>query len=226
VTFSRAWRLGRNIGVPIGVVAGTITIARNWATVESALEWLYPIGVIVLMGVALIAALAVIGYLLRPTKDYANEAEREHDRRIVGDARTYVNRDQVTWLASQDFGAAWEGERVGPFWNLVQRLPPGPENVPFDPELRRTLDELRRVTAEFLNFYALNTFGERSSVDDRDWRNIGWSSMEADDLRGGEREHWNTRRNGLHERADAVEVAYNDFVDAARRAHVLDAAAR
>lgn len=227
VTWSKAWKIVAGIGAVVALIAGVLRIAADWDRVEDYstrfFEWLYPLGVILLLLTALIALVVVVAVVIRRNRapqGYANEEEREHDRRVVREVRKRVSRSHVDWLRQHDFGGSWHADKIRGFMELPNDLG-AVEYIPFDERLRYRLGLLRVAVHGFLEFYALNTFADR--VGNENWRNIGWSRGEAESLRGEEMELWTTRRGGLHDHADAVAKAYDNFVLVARTLHLLDA---
>jgi hypothetical protein len=75
---------------------------------------------------------------------------------------------------------------------------------------------------DFLEYYSYNTFPERVYRPEEDWRNVGWSAGEAEDLRGEQREQWQERVRTLTNLAAQIGTTYDTFIDIARRKGLLD----
>lgn len=200
--------------VGIGAVVGVATI---WG--------FFPMGIIVLLAVALLGALWVAwethrGLTHATTTD---SARRQHDARIVAEIRELITRRNIEWLRTWDFGGGWAAASLGPFFQLDNLN--DVEHRPIDAELSVALRQLFDATDDFTNRVAENSFSE-ANLAGEPWRNVGWSSGEADGLEGDERRIWETRRDLLNAAADPVVDAYDEFVDLARRKLLLDAAER
>src|SRR5437016_4409699 len=81
----------------------------------------YPIGIIVLLAIALTAALSVAWVQHRQSTSTgespaADPGARRHDARIVAEVRALVSREHIEWLRTWDFGASWQSSSTNPFF--------------------------------------------------------------------------------------------------------------
>ncbi|HET8586591.1 MAG TPA: hypothetical protein VFM74_01825 [Candidatus Limnocylindria bacterium] len=199
----------------IGTVVG---VATAWG--------IYPVGVIVLLAVALVGALWVAWLGHRRDHDAAttappgpDAAARHHDARIVAEVRNLVTRPNIEWLRTWDFGGSWRDSSVRPLREL--NYLDDVEHRPIDPDLAASLRRFFDANREFTGLLTQHSFPERGGGDER-WRNVGWSGSEADSLEGDERRLWEQRRDLLNDGADPVAEAYDEFIEVARRQLLLD----
>lgn len=205
------------------VAAGLLAAVASVLGVTQAYGF-YPLGLIVLLGVAAAASLATAAEAVRrlrrananpPTID---PAQRRHDAGIVARVRAQVTRDDIEWLKGWDFGGSWRREDTEPAHRLTEL--DDVEHRPIDTELDEALRRLLDANREFLKSLGLCSFSERTVADER-WQNIGWTSGEAEALGSKERRIWESRRDQLNADADAVAEAYDAFIDVARRKLLL-----
>jgi hypothetical protein len=112
------------------------------------------------------------------------------------------------------------GAQSHPFMYLVREVGFA-EHQPFNADLSASFMRLLNATREFVNMEALNGFPARGEMG-AEWRNVGWSVIEIDDLEEVPRGVWEERHTKLNEAADEVGIAYNGFITVAWRLHLLD----
>jgi hypothetical protein len=205
------WKTGYTAALGALVALGVVvTAATRWSV--------YPIGLIVLLCAAIFGLVAVVVRLRRAPED---PMAHEHDAWVVREVRSRLSRTNVETLVSWDFGGSWRQDYVDPFMRLaydVDDVEHRPRDAAFGRELRALLD----ATHGFLEYYSYNTFMERVYRPEQDWRNVGWSAGEAEDLRGEQRELWQRRVRTLGSLAAEIGTAYDTFIDTARRKGLLD----
>jgi hypothetical protein len=201
-----------------------LAILGSIGTVSVALAWgFYPVGVIVLLSVAVIGALWVAWDSQQVPMDRALRGSdphaQQHDARLVAEVRGLVTRNNVTWLRQWDFGGSWRDEWMRPFIELEHL--DDVEHTPLDDDLAVALRRLFDANAAMMRVLTQNGFRERNASSDR-WWNVGWSGGEADGLEGRQRRLWEQRRDELNAAADPVAIAYDEFIDVARRQLLLE----
>jgi hypothetical protein len=153
--------LSRSIKViagTVGFVAAIIAIAEAWESIRShtrnLAEWLYPLGVIVVLVAVLLVVAALFLRSRRSPWSYDNDDARDHDRRVVRDVRTALARAQINQFRDIDFGGRWRGERIYPMQTLANL--DHVEHQPVAPELREAVRALFLTASEFGAYYPVD----------------------------------------------------------------------
>jgi hypothetical protein len=204
----------------LGGIGTVIGVATVWGV--------YPLGVIVLLAVALVAALwngamehrrANAAAVIAQAPIAPDPRARKHDAGIVLEIRHTLPRRSVTWLRQHDFAASWHDEWMDGV-REVERLE-DVEHIAFDPELQRSLTALFDSVTMFTQLLARH--GNVVPSDTYEMlMNVGWSPAEADGLVGDDRVEYERRTSELNHAADVVAEAYDDFIDVARERLLLD----
>jgi hypothetical protein len=127
----------------IGGVGAVYAVATLWG--------FYPLGLIVLLVIALVAALYVaqVEHRRASTNEQAlsagppslpDPAERRHDAKVVAEIRDILTRRDVTRLREHDFGALWMDEWMDGVREVARRE--DPEHIVFAPDLQQALTGL------------------------------------------------------------------------------------
>jgi hypothetical protein len=207
------WQWGKTFLAILGAIATVVGVAAIWG--------LYPIGLIVLLLVALVAALWVLYQRDKSSGTVAATPDprvRRHDSWIVAEVRKLVPRRNIEWLRTWDFGAAWQASLMDPFFQLEHLN--DVEHRPLDAELAVALERLFQVTDELAQLHAVNSFPDKNS---QGWADTGWSDVEGGKY-GKHRDLFQERRELLNNAADPVAATYDEFIDIARHKLLLEAA--
>ena len=134
------------------------------------------------------------------------DVDLEHVSAICGG----LGDRKLDWLRSNGFGVPWLDGQARPAIELAPLVAQLVE-VPFSPEIKRTLLALSNAIESFAAFYEDNTAVD-PLVRGEDWRFFEWDDPDSG---GDDRERddatWGGRAVRLHELASQVADAYEDF---------------
>jgi hypothetical protein len=190
-------------GAALGAVASVIAIV---AVRKALWSWLYPLPLIVLLAVALIASCVYIWIERRRP----SEADQLRLNRLL----SALPREAIRRLEGEDFVAAWRERSVYPLVYYVHELD-GPEEHFDSKAMERCRERLYAAAKSFIWAEAMKGFHHQLATG---FRNTGWSQgeLEDDDDKLAKAE---ARGHELRSAAADVLAAHGHLLAVARRRH-------
>jgi nitrogen fixation/metabolism regulation signal transduction histidine kinase len=198
-------------------IVATLTSKEVRHAIRDGAEWLYPLGVIAVLAILLLAAVVAIHILAGRVKRGRSQASAAGY--LSKDADTFkalvavFPRGDVAYWSEVEFGSTWHGSRTHRLMELVNDHD-AVEHRFLDQNLEKIRQELMAAANDLLHKCAFWGFQHRVLKDQYELGDAEWVRNNPPE---GERyERFEIRRRELSEAADHLVQAYDKLVTEAR----------
>lgn len=194
-------------GFVVGLATVLGTLAAFGVSAAELVDAIWPVGIVVLLSVALVVVSGAWFAHERRSKGVLPE-----DQRLLDGILHVLSRPRMRELQAHDFGVSWPEDLAYPataFWHEFDDV----EHRFVDRKLEHARADLYEAAGEFTDDEAMNGWTHKTR-DDR--RNVGWSSGEVEGL-PEEYRIFEQRRRTILRSAQAFIAAHARFVEVAKQ---------